>query len=340
MKNRFILSLVSVLLTTFVSHAQCFLDRHSTDWNDGWVSCTMTPNPNTVRGTSHWIQYDLGQNYILEEMHLWNSNEFGKTDRGIQEYYVDYSLDGLTWTELGLFNLDQASGSGFFEGNIGPDFDDTEARYVLITPISNHGGTCYGLAEIRINVQSSVVPVELIYFNAKCNLNGSSIILEWETATELNNDQFIIEKSNDNRNWEELTKVPSKGDSESNTEYSFVDSDLFDGKNYYRLIQVDTDGTSRVLKSVVSDCELDVIGLDVFPNPFNSATNISFSTKSNELIKMKVHDPIGRLVFEQTISPESNQVQIEFNAQELSAGQYYLSLKQGMKVQRKKMIVQ
>ena len=55
--------------------AQCYMDRHNTNWHDAWVSCQTDMSPNTSRGLGHWIMYDLGYTYILGDIHVWNIND-------------------------------------------------------------------------------------------------------------------------------------------------------------------------------------------------------------------------------------------------------------------------
>jgi Secretion system C-terminal sorting domain len=143
-------------------------DRHSTNLNDGWLSCQSSANPNNVRGNSHWIRYDLGDTYALSASTIWNFNTpervnsynnepwslsplVGKLDDGMRDIIIDLSLDGQVWKEFGRFNVPKAPGSSFYQGTVGPDFGGKIARYILITGVSNHGGTCYGLGEVRFN---------------------------------------------------------------------------------------------------------------------------------------------------------------------------------------------
>lgn len=137
---------------SFQLNAQCFPDRHSTNWFDGWISCELTPNPNPQRGDSHWIMYDLGNLYELGHSHFWNANDPSHLDYGINEVVIDYSLDGIDWKELGNYSFSQASGLSTYEGETGPDFTGLYLKYVLITVLSNHGGTCYGFGEARFEV--------------------------------------------------------------------------------------------------------------------------------------------------------------------------------------------
>ncbi len=137
--------------------AQCFLDRHNTTWYDGWLSCTPSMNPNAVRGESHWILYDLNYAYGLFQLHLWNTNAPEYLNSGMQDIAIDISNDGVNWTEAGEFQLPMADGTPTYEGVSLHDFEGTNARYVLITGLTNHGGSCYGLSEIRINVADEII---------------------------------------------------------------------------------------------------------------------------------------------------------------------------------------
>lgn len=140
------------IVSTQLLKAQCYPDRHSTNWYDGWVSCETSSNPISSYGETHWIMYDLGYDYVLNETKLWNANEPKNLDYGISSFNIDYSLDKNTWISLGEFNMEQGTGFSNYEGVEGPDFNEVKARYVLITPTSNYGGNCYGLSELKINI--------------------------------------------------------------------------------------------------------------------------------------------------------------------------------------------
>lgn len=154
-------------LCSQLGNTQCYPDRHSTTWFDGWISCNTSANPNSVYGDSHWIMYDLGYDYILNETKFWNTNEPKNLTNGIKDYNIDYSLDGVTWTNLGSFSIDQANGLSNYEGTDGPDFNSATARYVLITPTANYGGNCFGFSEIKMTITDPFEVIdEVIGFNA------------------------------------------------------------------------------------------------------------------------------------------------------------------------------
>ena len=141
---------VACLCISFAIIAQCYPDRHNTSADATWISCTLSPSPNAVRGASHWIHYDLGEEKKLGAVHLWNVNHPNGLDSGAKFVVVDYSDDGQSWSEWGSFEVGMAEGSGFYEGVAGPDFDGLQAAHLLLTIVENHGGDCAGFSEIRI----------------------------------------------------------------------------------------------------------------------------------------------------------------------------------------------
>ncbi|MEW4925724.1 T9SS type A sorting domain-containing protein [Algibacter sp. 2305UL17-15] len=160
MKNLYIYITLALTLSMHLIQAQCYPDRHSTNWYDGWVSCETSPNPISSYGETHWIMYDLGYDYVLNETKFWNANASKHLDYGINEYTIDYSLDGVTWENLGKFNLEQASGTSTYQGIEGPNFNATQARYVLITPNTNFGGDCFGISELKISITDPFIVVK------------------------------------------------------------------------------------------------------------------------------------------------------------------------------------
>jgi len=88
------------------------------------------------------------------------------------------------------------------------------------------------------------LPVELLYFNG---INQGKVnVIQWATATELNNHFFIVERSTDGENWEELATVFGAGTTQKKQNYSLEDRSFENEINYYRLTQVDFDGQMEV----------------------------------------------------------------------------------------------
>jgi hypothetical protein len=95
------------------------------------------------------------------------------------------------------------------------------------------------------------LPIELIYFTAQSV--GSRVVLDWTTASELNNDHFILERSTDALQWTEIGRVDGVGTTSQLSTYHFIDAHPNIGANYYRLSQVDFDGTQEFFNLVYAE---------------------------------------------------------------------------------------
>jgi hypothetical protein len=115
----------------------------------------------------------------------------------------------------------------------------------------------------------SVLPMELLSFTAK-NTEGGQNILTWVTASEKNNKGFDIERSTDGNTFHNIGQV--KGNNKPSS-YQFVDNQPF-ATTYYRLRQIDNDGTETLSKVVSVELKGKGKGLAVYPNPVSSLLNI------------------------------------------------------------------
>jgi hypothetical protein len=185
-----------------------------------------------------------------------------------------------------------------------------------------------------------VVPVELYSFTVQAQ--NQKIILKWTTATELNNNGFEIQRRVTENDFATIGFVRGEGTTTNQTEYSYIDKDLTDGKYYYRLKQIDFNGTYEY-SSVV---EVDVRSLDDYtleqnyPNPFNPATTIGYVLKEKTNTKLILFSTIG-----EEIAVLVNEVQekgfhkVNFNASAFTSGVYFYRLHAGDFVETKKMIL-
>ena len=151
---------IFVLCCAIQINAQCFEDRHSTNWYDAWVSCETRENPNPANDDSHWIMYDFGQPYRLLDSKIWNINDPSNLDYGFRRVKIDYSIDGVEWTTFEEVTFDQGMGVSTYEGFEGPNMEGIDAQFLLLTALDNYGGECYGFGEIKINVEQSTVSNE------------------------------------------------------------------------------------------------------------------------------------------------------------------------------------
>lgn len=180
-------------------------------------------------------------------------------------------------------------------------------------------------------VIDGALPVELLYFKA-VNLK-EEVRLEWETAIEINNDFFTIERSYDGYEYEILATVGGNGDSDVSIKYTFYDAPKQLGNIYYRLSQTDFDGTTEILGiKAVQNLEEVSADFEIYPNPIN-ANPLNLTAKgleSNAATIIRLSDLSGRLItiFEETTDYNGTlNIQIE-ETQNLATGTYLITVDQ------------
>lgn len=166
--KKYCLLIIAALFIISSAQAQCYEERHSTNWFDGWMSCEVAPNPNPAYENSHWIMYDLKGVFTINRSWFWNYNDVNNLGNGIQQAQVDFSMDGVSWTPGLTINLTQASGLPTYEGEAGPDFAGMDTRYILITGLQNHGGDCMALSEVRFEAEPKNVSTTTVLKDNSC----------------------------------------------------------------------------------------------------------------------------------------------------------------------------
>jgi len=175
------------------------------------------------------------------------------------------------------------------------------------------------------------LPVELTSFTAE--LKNKSVTLKWETVTEVDNYGFDVERKTGTGDWEKIGFVEGHGNSNSPKFYSFKDNHLNGGyKLYYRLKQIDTDGSfeySEVINVYVVPESYELA--QNYPNPFNPVTNIKFSVPEQSRVKITVYNMLGEKVIELVNAEyEPGFYEIQFNSSAsgfiLSSGMYIYTL--------------
>ncbi len=180
-----------------------------------------------------------------------------------------------------------------------------------------------------------VAPVEMAYFEASCT--GEEVELEWATATEINNAYFLVERGNDGRNYSTIGKIEGVGNSTDIVEYSFVDEAPRGNVLYYRLKQVDFDGTFEYTDVVtVSQCGKAKVAVNLFPNPTVDRVTIDMGIQE-ENTSINVMDITGKVMMSTEIAAGENQKQLE--VAHLPAGTYIVNIG-GAQPQAKKFVKQ
>ncbi len=142
------------LSVSYQSYETCAATKNLLNNAEGsWVSCSTSPNPNAARSSlTKWIKYDFGDIYKFNGTRVWNYNVLNETTKGFKTVVVDYSTDGTTWQPLGTnYTWQQAPGLSDYSGFVGPNFNDSKARYILISAIDTWGDACAGFSKMTFD---------------------------------------------------------------------------------------------------------------------------------------------------------------------------------------------
>lgn len=179
---------------------------------------------------------------------------------------------------------------------------------------------------VVVNIQDAlaILPVNLISFTGKESESG--IQLDWATASETNNDYFLLERSTDAKVFEYVTSIPSQGDGTQQQQYQFMDKDAKPGINYYRLWQYDVDGTKADLGIIeVNNRSLSNGPITITPNPVVIGSRISLNAanlNAQEDVEFTLVNTMGQTW---TLTPEGSELLIP---SQLKNGLYYLVITQ------------
>ncbi len=231
---------------------------------------------------------------------------------------------GSTFSLLSQVVIAKNSGSGWSATNVTP-VDLGSGNYSAIASFST-------FSDFIVGNQDGPLPVELVSF--KSVVKGTTVTLKWNTATEVDNYGFDIERSVINsgkaQNWEKIGFVQGAGNSNSPKEYSYSDKNLAGGKYMYRLKQVDTDGTFDYSPEVEGDIVIAPAAFALnqnYPNPFNPSTVITYQLPENSFVELQIYDILGNLISSLVNeSQEKGIYEVEFNATGLSGGIYLCRL--------------
>ena len=188
----------------------------------------------------------------------------------------------------------------------------------------------WGIVDALAALNSSLVPVELTAFYG--SYQNGSVILEWITSTETNNQGFEIQRRNDNSYLEPMGFVDGKGTSTNRVTYNFIDKNLTSKRYSYRLKQIDFDGTFQYSSEVVVDIPFlgDYVLHQNYPNPFNPSTKIRFTIPERSMVKITLHDILGKEIgtlFYEEVGPATRELEIDGSS--LSSGNYFVRMTAG-----------
>lgn len=169
---------------------------------------------------------------------------------------------------------------------------------------------------------SGILPVKLLYFDGQ--RVGESTKLYWSTASEVNNDYFLVQKSSNGKNFIDIGTIKGHGNSNVVNSYEFMDNSSSPQLAYYRLKQFDFNGAyefSKIIAIASENADIDIV---IYPNPAETKLFVDISSKNQQVFTVKYINLLG------SVSSEKIDVSSEFNTyllnnfKQLNSGLYIL----------------
>ena len=208
-------------------------------------------------------------------------------------------------------------------------------------PYSNHNAwrRAYnsGLAEFNGNSSNiyqwmlsrvsnfAALPVTLTTFNAIAK--GNEVALTWSTASESNSSHFAVERSSNGRDFKEIGRVKSNGNSTTAKNYSFTDKAPLTGKNFYRIKMVDLDATFKFSEMRTVNLNGSDLEFSFGPNPVQTEASIRITGSQRVRLTLTVTDLMGRTMKTLNFIKQDNNFTQKISLAELPIGQYVLTIK-------------
>ncbi|HPX75707.1 MAG TPA: T9SS type A sorting domain-containing protein [Bacteroidales bacterium] len=234
---------------------------------------------------------------------------------GLSAISYDISLDMRGASNIGaqaeqhtVIKRDNSSSNWYLQGNHTNSTQSISGNSIHAERTELTSFSEFSIAKHEIYI----LPVELVSFNVNCDKNF--VELNWVTASETNNDYFIVQRSQDATNWKNLDKIQGAGFSSSELEYKHIDKNQVSENVYYRLVQVDFDGTKTISNIVNVNCinKFEIPNISIYPNPANDILNFS-QAQTYEILDIQ-----GRVLM------QSKTKQNSVNISELKEGMYFI----------------
>jgi len=194
-----------------------------------------------------------------------------------------------------------------------------------------HDNVGYADWKVPYKIQPiSKVPVPVTLLSLRADQKGKDVRVKWATASEINNEKFIVQRSFNNRDWTDIGEVKGSGTTTEETSYWFDDKDPNAGKNFYRLNQIDFDGANEHTFTVQCNFSLgDPTSVVFFPNPVQD--QLHFQVRNlKESFDIEVFNALGQIAYQKSYPNSDEEVSVyTIPFSDLAAGQYLIRVASG-----------
>ncbi len=270
--------------------------------------------------------------------HIFRTTNYGSSWTSISGNLPDAPINDIIVDPLDHNSLYIATDNGvFFTTNLGSSWyilGDGIPGQVPCHDLTFHEATrklvvwTHGKSSFSLILPNPPVPVELAAFDY--SVGNGAVELKWQTSSELNNKGFEIERSVDNRKFFQIGFAPGNGTTTEINYYSFTDKTDYTGKLYYRLKQIDYDGSYTYSKVLEAETFKDFSLAQNYPNPFNSSTQISYNLRYDSEVSIEVFTITGeKLVTLFAGERKAGTHKLQFSSTVLASGVYIYKISAG-----------
>jgi hypothetical protein len=233
--------------------------------------------------------------------------------------------------------------------------DATDITFVGIRQGNASSAPSLVLDGIRVGLtwNHAPLPIQLSYFTGTPTPDLRCVRLNWRTLSEINNYGFYVQRSSDRVNFVTLPNsfVPGHGTTNEPHDYTYLDCDVTRGVWYYRLKQIDLDGTIYYTDAIrvelnvttsVNESAPKVFELQQnYPNPFNPETRVRFSVETTGKTTLRMHNLIGQEVATlfDGVAEAGRYYDVKFSGAKLTSGVYFYKLENGKNSALKKLML-
>lgn len=286
-----------------------------TDENPGNMGFTINSSASlgsTIVRRGHTPQTIQGIGSINRYYQLIPSTNSG-LDAQVRMTYFDAELNGLPEADLDFYFNTNALGGwtdiGYAAFNTGSNYLEQSGLDALGFFTANSPGS---------------FPVEWLSFDAIPE--GNTVLCQWLTASEINSDHYIVERSVDGQNFEGFATVQAAGNSQQVLAYEAVDFNPYEGRSYYRVKQVDLDGSFDYAPQVAVYFAPS-LKISLFPNPAEDVVYVDMALENDDAVQFAFLDMRGRTVMKEQRQLDRGAYKIPLNISRLAEGIYTLTVK-------------
>ena len=178
-----------------------------------------------------------------------------------------------------------------------------------------------GSTQVCVYDAAGLLPIELSYFRAVST--EKTVMLKWQTTAEINNAFMTVERSTNGKDFTAIETIDGAGDSHEIINYELEDRSPATGMNYYRLLQVDYDGTETFSEIVTIKFNDNRLDLNLYPTIVQEEVNLDLTSFENESVGIDILDATGRVLLNK-VANSSEIFTLNIGNLNLNEGMYYV----------------